>query len=195
MSRSSRHFNNLLTAVLVSLELLSRHLPAEDEKASRLLKNAMDGASRGARLTKRLLAFGRRQSLHPERVSLPALLAEVEDLLRTMLGTGVRLNFKLPDGVADVYVDPSQLELALLNLAANARDAMPNGGEVTIAARDEHRSSQKPDGLQPGRYVVLSVADTGEGMDDLTLSRASAAMLIETSATALRLLAGSKYFV
>ena len=165
-------FNNLLTAVLVSLELLSRHLPAEDEKASRLLKNAMDGASRGARLTKRLLAFGRRQSLHPERVSLPGLLAEVEDLLRTMLGSGVRLNFKLPDGVADVYVDPSQLELALLNLAANARDAMPNGGEVTIAARDEHRSSQKPDGLQPGRYVALSVADTGEGMDDLTLSRA-----------------------
>jgi signal transduction histidine kinase len=165
-------FNNLLTAVLVSLELLSRHLPLEDEKAARLVKNAFDGASRGARLTKRLLAFGRRQTLNPRTVSLPGLLEDIEDLLRTMLGAGTRLTFSLPDRVSEVYVDASQLELALLNLVANARDALLSGGEVTITARDEYRGSSEPDGLQPGPYVVVSVMDTGEGMDEATLARA-----------------------
>ena len=123
-------FNNLLTAVLGSLALLRKRLPAEDPKAARLLDNAVQGAERGAALTQRLLAFGRRQALTPEVVDLPALVRGMSALLRSSLGGRVQVSMRFPEALPAVEVDANQLELALLNLAVNARDAMPGGGEI-----------------------------------------------------------------
>lgn len=165
-------FNNLLMAVLGSLALLRKRLPADDPKVARLLDNAVQGAERGAALTRRLLAFGRRQALTPEVVDLPALVRGMSALLRGALGGGVRVAMHFPEVLPPVEVDANQLELALLNLAVNARDAMPDGGDITITTREEHVRSRKADGLPAGRYVVLSVIDTGEGMDEATLAQA-----------------------
>jgi nitrogen-specific signal transduction histidine kinase/CheY-like chemotaxis protein len=165
-------FNNLLTVVLGSLELLRKRLPAEDPKAARLLDIAAQGAERGAALTQRLLAFGRRQALRPEIVHLPALIEGMSALLRSSLGSSVEIRLRLPEGLPSVEVDPNQLELALLNLAMNARDAMPGGGKLTVAARKEWMVSARDGGLPPGSYVVLSVADAGQGMDEATLAHA-----------------------
>ena len=165
-------FNNLLTAVLSSLTVLRKRLPAEDPKAARLLDNAVQGAERGAALTQRLLAFGRRQVLTPEIVHLPALIEGMSALLRSSLGSSLQIRLQLPEGLPPVEVDANQLELAVLNLAVNARDAMPSGGELTVTARKEWMVSARDDELPPGSYVVLSVADTGQGMDEATLARA-----------------------
>jgi CheY-like chemotaxis protein len=165
-------FNNLLTAVLGSLELLRKRLPAEDPKAARLLDIAAQGAERGAALTQRLLAFGRRQALRPEIVHLPALIEGMSALLRSSLGSSVEIRLRLPEGLPSVEVDPNQLELALLNLAMNARDAMPGGGKLMVTARKEWMVSARDGGLPPGSYVVLSVADAGQGMDEATLAHA-----------------------
>ncbi|WP_428390819.1 response regulator [Lichenicoccus sp.] len=163
-------FNNLLTAVLGSLEMLRKRVPADDRHALRLLDNARTGAQRGASLTQRLLAFGRRQALNPESVDLADLVRGMSDLLRSSLGPRVRIQTRFPDGLAAAHADVNQLELALLNLAVNARDAMPEGGSLTIAAREE-QAGVLP-GLAIGSYLVLSVTDTGEGMSAATLSRA-----------------------
>ena len=126
-------FNNLLTAVLGSLAMLRKRLPADDARAARLVDNALQGAQRGAALTQRLLAFGRRQSLEPSAVELPALVRGMAELLRGALGGSVRSTHRFPPDLPPVYADANQLELAVLNLAANARDAMPGGGEIVIA--------------------------------------------------------------
>ena len=165
-------FNNLLTAVLGSLELLAKHLPPADQKATRLLDTALQGAKKGSALTQRLLAFGRRQALEPEVVDVPRLVHGMADLLRSSLGAGVRIDAHFPVALAPAHVDANQLELALLNLAVNARDAMPGGGKLMIAAREEEVGPGAAAGLPLGWYVVLSVADTGEGMDEATLTRA-----------------------
>ena len=165
-------FNNLLTVVLGSLELLRKRLPAEDPKAFRLHDNAVQGAQRGAALTQRLLAFGRRQALMPEIVHLPTLIDGMSALLRSSVGSSVQIRLLLPKELPPVEVDPNQLELALLNLAVNARDAMPGGGKLTVTARKEWMVSAREGDLPPGTYVVLSVADTGQGMDEATLARA-----------------------
>src|SRR4030095_6113819 len=165
-------FNNLLTAVLASLTVLRKRLPAEDPKAARLLDNAVHGAERGAALTQRLLAFGRRQTLRPEIVHLPALIEGMSALLRSSLGSSLQIRLRLPEGLPPVEVDANQLELAVLNLAVNARDAMPGGGKLTVTARKEWMDSARDGGLPPGSYVVLRVADTGQGMDEATLARA-----------------------
>ena len=165
-------FNNLLTAVLGSLALLRKRLPAEDPKAVRLLANAVQGAERGAALTQRLLAFGRRQALTPEVVDLPALVRGMSALLRSSLGGRVKVSMRFQEALPAVEVDANQLELALLNLAVNARDAMPGGGEIRITARAEEVRAGNADGLPAGRYVVLTVTDTGEGMDEGTLAQA-----------------------
>jgi signal transduction histidine kinase len=102
-------FNNLLTAVLGSLALLRKRLPAEDPKAARLLDHAVQGAERGAALTQRLLAFGRRQALRPEIVHLPALIEGMSALLRSSLGSNVEIRLRLPEGLPPVEVDPNQL--------------------------------------------------------------------------------------
>lgn len=165
-------FNNLLATVLGSLDLLAKQLPPGNQQAMRLLDTAVKGAEKGAVLTKRLLAFGRRQTLEPGIVDVQGLVLGMADLLRSSLGAGVRIGTHFPMGLAPAHVDANQLELALLNLAVNARDAMPEGGELTIAAREEQVRPGVAAGLPLGSYVVLSVADTGEGMDEATLTRA-----------------------
>lgn len=166
-------FNNLLMAVMGSLQILSKRL-VNDPTAQRLLENALKGAERGAALTQRLLAFARRQELRPEAVDVRDLISGMRDLLSHSLGPSVKVLQNVDPGLARVCVDANQLELALLNLAVNARDAMPGGGMVTIAAVQETVSAGKaPANLADGLYVRLSVSDTGVGMDAETLARAS----------------------
>ena len=163
-------FNNLLMAILGSLELVRKRLP-DDPKTLALLDNAMQGAQRGATLTKRMLAFARRQELHLEPVDVPALVRGMADLLERSLGSTVVVETLFPLSLAKVQTDPNQLELALLNLAVNARDAMPNGGIISIAAR-RATVSDAPSELPPGDYVCLSLSDEGDGMDEETRERA-----------------------
>ncbi len=166
-------FNNLLMAVLGNLALLRKRLP-EEPRLQRLLDGAQQGAERGAALTQRLLAFARRQELRPEPVDLVALVRNVAPLLERSAGPATRLSFDLSDGLPPALVDANQLELALLNLVVNARDAMPEGGEVAISAGIATGPGQgAPAGLVPGRYLVLRVRDGGAGMDAATLSRAT----------------------
>ncbi|WP_207481476.1 response regulator [Arenibaculum pallidiluteum] len=163
-------FNNLLMAIMGSLALVKKRLP-DDPRTMRLIDNALQGAQRGAALTQRLLAFARRQELKPESVDVPRLVSGMEDLLERALGPGVRISKSLPADLAQVRVDANQLELALLNLAVNARDAMPLGGTLGIAACNETAASVP--GLKPGAYVRISVGDSGIGMDEATLAKAT----------------------
>ena len=163
-------FNNLLAVVLGNLELLRKRLP-HDPKLTHLVDSAMEGAKRGAALTERMLTFARRQDLKPAPVNVADLVHGMTDLLRRSLGPMVRVETRFPLGLPRAHVDANQLELAILNLGVNARDAMPDGGTVTIGAREE-AVGPKTKGLEPGRYVCLAVTDTGEGMDDTTLARA-----------------------
>jgi CheY-like chemotaxis protein len=162
-------FNNLLMAVLGSLELLRKRLPA-DPKMTRLIDNAIQGAQRGTALTQRMLAFARRQELKPTQIDVADLVGGMTDLLHSSLGAIVQIQTDIPRGIKKVLVDPNQLELAILNLAVNARDAMPKGGSIFIAAREENIANA-PD-LKAGRYVCLSVTDEGCGMDEATQRRA-----------------------
>ncbi len=164
-------FNNLLMAVLGSLELMRKRLP-DDPKLRSLLDNAMQGAERGAALTKRMLTFARRQELKREPVDIQELVRGMSDLLQRTLGTSVTLETRFPLALPPVLADTNQLELAFLNLAVNARDAMPNGGEIIISARQETVALGEHN-LKPGRYVRLRVNDTGAGMDSTTLRRAT----------------------
>ncbi|MHC2710329.1 PAS domain S-box-containing protein [Bradyrhizobium diazoefficiens] len=159
-------FNNLLAAVLGSLELLKKRLPTDDPKIRRLVENAMQGAVRGASLTQRMLAFARKQDLRPAVVDVRELVRGMTSLLKFEAGIGVETRF--PMHLPKVKVDANQLELAILNLAVNARDAMPDGGQITIAAREE----QGEGGLSSSGYVVLSVSDTGCGMSEEILKHA-----------------------
>lgn len=166
-------FNNLLMAIIGSIELLKKRIP-EHPKVTPLLDNAMQGAKRGAALTQRLLAFARKQDLNLRSIDLPALVRGMTDLLRRTIGPLIVIESRMPDTLAAVQADANQLELALLNLTMNARDAMPNGGSIVIAAREEIVADEGPAGpLAPGRYVCLSVTDNGEGMDEATLKRAA----------------------
>ena len=166
-------FNNLLMATIGSLEILQKHM-GDDPTAHRLLDNAMKGAERGAALTKRLLAFARRQELRPEPVALGDLVLGMKDLLARSLGPEIRITQDLPADLPPILIDANQLELALLNLSVNARDAMPGGGVITLGADEtEHSDKDAPPNLAPGRYVRLSVVDTGEGMDAALLARAT----------------------
>jgi PAS domain S-box-containing protein len=164
-------FNNLLAVVLGNLDLLRRKLP-DDPKLSRLVDNAIQGAQRGAALTQRMLAFARRQDLTPEPVDLPDLVKGMTDLLQRSIGPMVRIETRFPLGLPCAHVDANQLELALLNLVVNARDAMPEGGMITIAAQEQSLGLDHASGLAPGRYVCMSVTDTGHGMDEGTVARA-----------------------
>jgi len=165
-------FNNLLSVVLGSLDLLRKRLPPDDTRAAELLGNALQGAERGSALTHRLLAFGRRQLLRPTVVDLPDLVRGMTALLSSSAGAGVRIAMRFPADLPPVEVDANQLELALLNLVVNARDAMPEGGEVTIGAHEAPAAERNLAGLAPGAYVVLQVMDRGMGMDEATLNQA-----------------------
>ncbi len=164
-------FNNLLMAVSGSLELLRKRLPAEDG-IYKLIDNASEAARRGASLTKRMLAFARRQELKSERVELGGLVDDMKELLVRALGPMVAIDTRIPAGLASVDIDPNQLEAALLNLMVNARDAMEGEGQITIAGREEVIGPGHP-ALAAGRYVCLAVTDSGAGMDEATLKRAT----------------------
>lgn len=161
-------FNNLLMVVLGSLALMRKRVPPEAAAILPLLDNAAQAAQRGATLTKRMLAFARRQELKIMAVDIPDLVRGMADLLQRSLGPSITIETRFPLGLPKASTDPNQLESALLNIAVNARDAMPEGGSITVAARVE--SADEP---VPGRYVCLSVTDTGEGMDPETLARAT----------------------
>jgi PAS domain S-box-containing protein len=165
-------FNNLLMAVLASLALIRKRLP-DDPKTVALLDNALRGAKRGAALTQRMLAFARRQALRPVAVQVPELVSGMSGLLQSSLGPSVSFKTRFESELQPVRVDSNQLELALLNLAVNARDAMPHGGAIVIAAREQEVAAGSVDKLAAGRYVCLSVTDSGEGMDEETLARAT----------------------
>jgi signal transduction histidine kinase len=162
-------FNNLLTAVLGNLSLLQRHLPPGDARAQRLIDGAIQGADRGASLTQRLLAFSRRQRLQLAPTDVVALVAGMKGLLERSIGPEIALSFDLTTAPAISMIDANQVELALLNLAINARDAMTDGGELRIGV--DHAAGPASD-LPDGAFVRIWVNDTGSGMDDETLERA-----------------------
>ncbi len=166
-------FNNLLAVVVGNLDLLQRRLP-DDAKMRRLVDGAMAGAQRGAALTQRLLAFARRQDLRPAPVDVAQLVGGMFDLLQRSLGPQVRVRTRFPDDLPPAQVDAHQLEMALLNLAVNARDAMPGGGELLVEA-EAHRIDDAAAGAgpEPGGYLCLSLTDDGEGMSAETLARAT----------------------
>jgi PAS domain S-box-containing protein len=164
-------FNNLLTAVLGSLELLRKRL-ADDPRSIALLENAAQGAQRGTNLTKRMLAFARNYELNKEVIAIPDLVRGMTELLQRSLGPTFNLETRFPLILKPVEVDSNQLELALLNLTLNARDAMSDGGDIILAAREENITDTHH-GLEIGKYIRISVTDTGEGMDETTLRRAT----------------------
>ncbi|MCO8312984.1 hybrid sensor histidine kinase/response regulator [Pseudomonas mandelii] len=164
-------FNNLLTVILGNLEVV-RKRAADDPRITRLLDNATQGALRGVSLTQRMLAFARRQELKTESVEIPSLIQGITGLLRSSLGPAVIIETRFSPELEPVVADVNQLELAVLNLATNARDAMPDGGKLVIRAQTEEIHDQSKLSLSPGRYVCLSVTDAGEGMDDVTLASA-----------------------
>ena len=162
-------FNNLLMAVMGNLDLLRKRMPA-DPRLHRLVDGALQGAERGASLTQRLLAFARQQDLRAVPVDLRALIQGMIDLLERSLGPRVALRLDLPEGLPPARADANQLELAVLNLAINARDAMPDGGMIDIGVC-QYKAGSDPQ-LKSGRYLKLSVIDTGTGMSPETLKRA-----------------------
>jgi signal transduction histidine kinase/CheY-like chemotaxis protein len=158
-------FNNLLTPVIGNLDMIRRRLPADDP-SQRWIDGALQAASRAATLVQRLLAFARRQDLQPRSVNIGALLDGMTDLIRRSLNPQIEVEIVHSPELPPAKVDPNQLELAVLNLAINARDAMPRGGLLCISARAEAAS----DGA--GKFVVICVEDNGVGMDPRTLTRA-----------------------
>jgi len=165
-------FNNLLAVILSGLELLRRRI-RDDAKGLRLLENAVAAAKRGASLTSRMLAFARRQALEPEAVDVADLVISMSDLIKRALGSAIVIETRFPLGLSKVTADTNQLELAVLNLCTNARDAMGYGGTITISAREIDPAEAARNGLAPGKYIGLSVSDTGGGMDAATLARAA----------------------
>lgn len=148
-------FNNLLTVILGNLEIVRKRI-SDDPKITRLLDNATQGALRGVSLTQRMLAFARRQELKSEPVEIPALVQGISGLLRSSLGPSVVLETRFPAELEPVLADVNQLELAVLNLATNARDAMPHGGKIVISTRTEDVCDDIRPPMAAGRYVCLS---------------------------------------
>jgi PAS domain S-box-containing protein len=163
--------NNLLTPIMGSLDLLS-HQQLGNARQQRMISGALQAAERAKVLVQRLLAFARRQPLQPVAVDVAALLAGMGELIDTTTGPRVRVGLDLAPNLPAAIADANQLELAILNLAVNASDAMPDGGTLTISAKHETTSSGRPLVLSGSDYLRLSVIDTGTGMDEATLTRA-----------------------
>ena len=156
-------FNNLLAAALGSLELMERRLPQGDTRLRVLHQNAVAALNRGSSLTQRMLAFARRQDLKSDAVDARTLVNGISDLIQRSLGPSVMLENRVPGSLPRIKADANQVEMALLNLTMNARDAMPNGGAIVLDAHLVH---------EPEELVCLSVTDTGIGMDEKTLKKA-----------------------
>ncbi len=166
-------FNNLLTIMLGNLQLLLRRL--DDDKLKEMVFTAERAGRRGAELTQRLLAFGRRQSLEPRVVDLNRLVLGMTELLRRTLGETIEIETVVADAIKQTLVDPAQVENAILNLAINARDAMPQGGVLTIRTGTRKIGRQIAigrDDVLPGEYVMLAISDTGTGMPSDVAARA-----------------------
>ena len=161
-------FNNLLTVVVGGLDLIARQVT--DERLKRYATNALTAAERGARLTAQLLAFSRVQRLVVKPTLVAPLIEAMRPLLRNVLGPTIVKEFSLDEALMPVMADPTQLELAVLNLAINARDAMPDGGKLSIATKPAHVTGDAE--LADGNYIELSVSDTGTGMPPEVLARA-----------------------
>jgi PAS domain S-box-containing protein len=168
-------FNNLLTVISGNLELIQRHLSARaDHELERFVKSALHGASRAAVLTHQLLAFSRRQPLDPTTISANTLITHVSDLLRRTLPETISMETILTGGIWNTFADVNQLENCLLNLAVNARDAMPDGGKLTIEAANVYLDDNYAAAAEvpPGQYVGIFVSDTGMGMTTDVIERA-----------------------
>jgi PAS domain S-box-containing protein len=167
-------FNNLLTVIMGNVETMQRRLPP-DHEFQRIIAATLRGAFRGAELTQRLLVFARRQPLAPEVVSPNKLITGMSDLLRRTLGEAVAIETVLASGLWDIFADANQLENSLINLAVNARDAMPDGGKLTIETAncylDDAYCAMHPD-LNPGQYVGIFVTDAGSGMPEEVVAKA-----------------------
>ncbi|MBV9591486.1 MAG: response regulator, partial [Hyphomicrobiales bacterium] len=162
-------FNNLLMAISGNLELLRKRV-SDDPRAQRLLEGAMQGARRGSSLTQRMLAFSRQQELKTSSADMTALIAGIRELLERTLGPQIALIIDAPPGLPPAQVDANQIELAILNLVINARDAMPGGGEIKISVDRADGRAKKA--LRDKPYLRVEVADTGSGMDAVTLKKA-----------------------
>jgi PAS domain S-box-containing protein len=169
-------FNNILTTISGSVELMQRQGATPDAaRTARLLSAVQRAAEQGAALTQRLLAFSRRQALAPRTVDINKLVGAMSALLHRTLGEGIAIETVLGAGLWRAHVDPNQLESAVINLAVNARDAMPEGGKLTIETGNTHLDSRYADThneVKPGQYVMLAVTDTGEGMSSDTMAHA-----------------------
>jgi PAS domain S-box-containing protein len=168
-------FNNMLAVVMGSLDLLGRRIGHDDPRARRFIDAAVDGAKRAANLTKRLLAFSRQQPLQPEVLNVNSLVSGMSELLRHSIGADIRLETVLAGGLWPANVDPNQLENVIVNLAVNARDAMPEGGRLTIETHNAHlddRYATAHIGIPKGHYVMIAVTDTGSGMSPDVLAKA-----------------------
>jgi len=164
-------FNNLLTPIIGGLDMLQRR-QVGDDRAQRTIAGALASAERAKTLVQRLLAFARRQPLQPTSIDVGQLVRGMADLVDSTTGPQVRVIVEIAENLSPAIGDSNQLEMALLNLAVNARDAMPDGGNITIAASTETIGKRHTSGLAPGDYVCVSVTDTGAGMDKSTLKRA-----------------------
>lgn len=167
-------FNNLLTVILGNAELLATRL-SKDAQLRLMAEMTAKAAERGAELTNRLLAFARRQALQPKIVDVNKLIASIEPMLRRTISEEIELEFVRGAGLWPAEIDPGQLEVAMLNLIINARDAMPDGGKLTLETGNAHLDDDYAalhDELKPGQYVMISVSDTGSGMTPETLARA-----------------------
>jgi signal transduction histidine kinase/ActR/RegA family two-component response regulator len=165
-------FNNLLTIIVGNVETATRRLTSDaDPRTRRALENAMKGAERAAALTQRLLAFSRRQPLSPKPTDIGHLLSGMSDLLTRSITESVGIQIGFDPGLWPVEVDAHQLENAILNLAVNARDAMPDGGSLTVSAHNRTLPDQRDQGLLAGEFVAIDVSDTGVGMSEETIGR------------------------
>jgi len=168
-------FNNLLLVIMGNLELIGRAV-TDDERLSRFVATAHKGATRGAQLTSQLLAFARRQTLRPEIRAINDLIGEFDVLAARMLGEAVKVEFELSPEAGSCEIDPAQFGSALLNLGVNARDAMPEGGALTVRSRNllvDERMAPRYADARAGCYVVVEVVDTGTGMPPEVLERAT----------------------
>ncbi|EIZ81277.1 putative two-component system hybrid sensor and regulator [Novosphingobium sp. Rr 2-17] len=165
-------FNNLLTVIIGNIDTVIRRMDmSHDPRMRRSLDNALKGAERAASLTQRLLAFSRRQPLEPKTIDIARVLTGMSDLLTRSITESIAIQIATDADLWKVEVDPHQLENAILNLAVNARDAMPSGGVLTIEARNVEVRDVLPGGCLPGSYVVVSVIDSGTGMSAETVAK------------------------
>src|SRR5262249_21567227 len=164
-------FNNLLTPIVGLLDMFQRK-GIGGEREHRLIAGAAQAAERAKTLVQRLLAFARRQPLQAVPVDIGRLVADMGELISSTTGPQIQVTVDTPEGLPEAMADPNQIEMAILNLSVNARDAMPEGGKLRISAKARTIEATQAYRLEPGTYVCISVADNGVGMSEDTLAHA-----------------------